>query len=50
MSFDEKKQKECMLDDECMEKVTGGTEELTFDDFFESEDFDKTLVNNARGK
>ena len=41
------------LDDEQMEIVTGGTDEYSFEDFFENESFDKELVddgNRVQGK
>lgn len=46
----DKKEKSYVLDDESMEQVTGGTEEFTFDDFFESEGFEKELVEEAKAK
>ena len=44
---DKKEKIESMLDDESMEKVTGGTEEFTFSDFFEDEGFDKEFVYDS---
>ena len=41
------------LNDEQMEMVTGGTDEYSFEDFFENESFDKELVddgNRVQGK
>lgn len=42
--------KDMALNDDVMESVTGGTEEFTFSDFFEDEDFDKELVDDGTGK
>lgn len=50
MNTAEKKEKECMLDDESMEQVTGGTEEFSFSDFFEDEGFNKEMVDDGTGK
>ena len=43
-----KKEKiESMLDDESMEKVTGGTEEFTYSDFFEDDGFEKEFIDDS---
>lgn len=46
----EKKPKEKKLNDDVMKSVAGGTEEFTYTDFFEDEEFDKELVDDGTGK
>ena len=38
------------LDDEQLEKVTGGKSNLSFGDFFDSEGFEKELVDDGTKK
>ena len=52
MSQENKKNNEgwVKLDDEQLEKVTGGKGKLTFGDFFDSDEFEKELANDGTKK
>lgn len=42
-------QESTRMDDEQMKKVSGGTGDSTFGDFFDSDGFDKELIDDGTG-